>query len=182
MGKEAKIISINIADDNGINKITLTCEGEFGHKIQALLYNPSGDFSVPLPNDYVTLIEMQGTGNYIALGNLNNITNVNNGEKKLYSRNSAGAVKASIYLKNDKIIVVNEGTDFGIRYNEMKTQLDQLKADFNNFVTITYNLHKHPETGGVTGVPDVTGTASTVDFTNTKVASLKLPTLAEEVP
>jgi hypothetical protein len=107
---EAKIISVEIKNEDSINKIFLTVEGIYGHNIQPILYNPAGDFSVPLPDDYVTILELPGTGNYIAIGNLNTVDNIDKGEKYLYSRDENGNEKASIYLdKTGKLSITTTG-------------------------------------------------------------------------
>lgn len=108
---EAKIISVEIKNEDSINKIFLTCEAEFGHNVQAILYNPAGDYSIPLPDDFVTLVKVPGTGNYIAIGNLNTIDNIDKGEKYLYSRDANGDEITSIYLNKTGDIALNANSD-----------------------------------------------------------------------
>jgi hypothetical protein len=102
-----------------------------------------------------------------------------------------------VEIKSDANIVLQDGTDFAVRYNELKTQLDQLKTDFNNFIT-SYNSHVHtvttavtvnnvtPGTGSAAGTGNgsaaatgSTGVPTTVDFSNTKVANINVPGVGE---
>ena len=103
-----------------------------------------------------------------------------------------------VNIRTDTKIVFNDGTDFAVRYNELKQQLDNLKQDFNNFVS-TYTGHTHvvPPAGftvsGVMSGPSTisvggSGTAvvttaaaspTTVDFSNTKVDDVNLPGVGE---
>lgn len=232
MIKEAKIISIEIKSEDNIEKILLTCEAEYGHNIQAVLYNPAGDYSIPQPDDFVSILKIPGAGNYIAIGNLNNISDIGEGEKYLYSRDSDGNIVASAYfqndgkldvktdsniimninddtiilemnddgtvniitddeitidgggdvnIKSDSNVVFQEGTDYAVRYNELKTQLDQLKTDLGIFINI-YNTHTHSGVqagGSSTGNPSATGTNTTANFTNCKIDNINVPAVGE---
>jgi hypothetical protein len=141
MNHEAKIISVEIKQENGINKIFLTCEFKFGHNVQAVLYNPSGDFSVPLPDDFVTLIKIDGTGNYIAIGNLNNETGIDKGEKKIYSRDANGGVKSSIYLDKTGKLTIDTDSEIDINGGGTVTINGTTNIELNgntkSFVTYT---------------------------------------------
>lgn len=138
---EAKVMSVEIKSEDGINKIFLTCEAQVGNNIQALLYNPAGDYSIPLPDDFVSILKVPGSGNYIAIGNLNNIASIEKGEKYLYSRNSSGTEKASIFLDKDGKITIN--TDDEIDLNGGGTvKIDattdiELNGNTKKFVTYT---------------------------------------------
>ena len=86
--------------------------------------------------------------------------------------------KSEIILKDDGIVEINGNADFAVAFNDLKTAFDQLKNDFNNFVTIKYNLHVHPGVlsgGASTAVTPATGTATAADMSNAKVAEVKLP-------
>lgn len=86
------------------------------------------------------------------------------------------AKKAFIAWRNTGILEVNGTTDFAVAYTDLKIAFDQLKSDFDTFVTVKYNLHNHPTAPpGVVSVPSVTGTSSTADMSAAKVATVKLP-------
>lgn len=90
-------------------------------------------------------------------------------------------------INSSENIVFNDGTDFAVRYNELKTQLDQLKQDLNDFINTIYNLHTHPfnynagptPSSGITSPSTSTGTPTSVDFSNTKVDKINLPGVGE---
>ena len=98
------------------------------------------------------------------------------GERFLYSLTTAGALAALIKLRNDSTMELNGDADFAVAFNDLKTAFDQFQSDFNNFVTVKFNLHNHPTAPpGVVSVPSVTGAASTADIDPAKVATVKLP-------
>jgi len=99
----------------------------------------------------------------------------NTGEYEIYS-NDSGTKKAKIKLKTDEEIVINDGTDYAVAFNELKTAFDQLKSDFDNFVNTIFNLHNHPTAPtGPVSVPSVTGSSSTADIDPAKVDKVRLP-------
>lgn len=86
-------------------------------------------------------------------------------------------------LVSDGDIELNGNTDFAVRYNVLKAQFDQLKSDFDTFVTTIYNTHIHITTAtlGASPTPGViapttsTGSASTADMSNAKVDNVLVP-------
>lgn len=57
-------------------------------------------------------------------------------------------------------------------FNYLVTQYNQLRTDFDTFVTVKYNLHNHPTAPvGPVSVPSVTGTATTAAVANKGKAS-----------
>jgi hypothetical protein len=84
-------------------------ESRINEKIQVMLYGPSGDDSPPIKDDRILIISIDGTGKHAVSGVLSKSQGANPGEKKLYSRDSTGTVKAIIYIKNDGTIELNTG-------------------------------------------------------------------------
>lgn len=186
MNKEAKIISVEIKD----NITYVTCEYNYGHNVTAELYLSPGDDSVPQKDDFTTLVKVEGKGKYIAVGILNNSEGIEKGEKRLYSRDANGAEQSEIHLKNDGTIVINNGTDFLVRYNELETAFNQLKQDFDDFVSTVYGVHIHPAvTTATVGIGPVgvvtispttsTGSPSTADITPAKVDDVNVQGVGE---
>lgn len=77
----------------------------------------------------------------------------------------------------------DDSTDFAVRYNELKTQLDQMQENLNN--------HLHTNAGSGFTLVDSTGGAcsgsvgtptvpSNVDFSNCKVSKINLPSVSED--
>jgi len=84
-------------------------ESRINEKIQSMLYGPSGDDSPPIKDDRILVTSIDGTGKHVVSGVLSLSQGANPGEKKLYSRDSTGTVKATIYLKNDGSIELKTG-------------------------------------------------------------------------
>ena len=87
-------------------------------------------------------------------------------------------------------IIFHDGTDYAVRYNELETAFNQLKQDFDDFVTTVYNTHIHPATttatvgtgpvGVVTVNPSTsTGLSSTADISNAKVDNININGVGE---
>ena len=194
MGTIGKIIKTKIE-----TFILNTVEKRFSYNINGETYGPSGDDSPGLNDDRVCLVEIDGKGRSVVVGNLTISQGANPGEKILYSRDENGNVKAKIYIKNDGAmdiegvggdvniftdnnLVLQQGTDFAMRFNEFKTQIDQMKSDYDNFINITFNTHTHPgvQSGGSsTGTPAPTGSGTSSDFTNVKVDNINVPGVGE---
>ena len=95
-------------------------------------------------------------------------------------------------VKTDKDIIFNEGTDFAVRYNELETAFNQLKQDFDDFVSQIYGLHTHPAittatvgatavVGKVTLTPtaDGIGSPSSADVSNAKIDNIMVNGVGE---
>ncbi len=108
MGKLAKIISFvrNIRYGGTISDVKVNAGGK--NIITAEHYSSAGDDSRPLPDDFAILVEAGRTGNTVAVGYLDVTTTpvAGKGEKRIYSRNSNGDVSASIHLKNDDSVKI----------------------------------------------------------------------------
>jgi hypothetical protein len=69
-----------------------------------------------------------------------------------------------------------DGGDFLARFNELKAGFDQLKADYNSFVTTIYNAHNHPTAPtGPVSTPSTTGTSSTASIDDAKIDEIEVP-------
>lgn len=94
---------------------------------------------------------------------------------RVFIENDGGA---RIELNTSGDVIHNNGGKSAVRYQELKTAFDQLKADFDNFVTTIYNLHVH--TGVTAGtassaVTTITGTPSTADMTAAESPTVEVP-------
>ena len=101
--------------------------------IYAVVYGPAGDDSRPLPADSFVFVENENVGGKVAAGFLDtqNDPVSGDGERRLYSRNSSGTIKAIIFLKDDGTLEINNGSDFAVRFNALQAAFDELKAAFN---------------------------------------------------
>ena len=151
--------------DSEENQRLLSCEIEADSVQTVELSNVSGEDNNPLNGDTVLIINVSDA---YKLGILidDGVApdgSINKGEKLLYSRDSSGAVKAKVALKNNGEIILNDGGDFAVKFNELKAAFDQLKADFN--------AHVHPTGSPNTGTPTV---PSTANMDSSKVEKVRL--------
>jgi len=139
------------------------------------LMSASGEDNVP-PIDSRVLIVSVGSAYKIGIAIDDGITpSMSDGEKKMYSI-ASGAISAFINLLNTGIIELNGNADFAVRYNALETAFDELKTDFNNFVTTVYNVHNHPTAPtGPVSPPSATGSSSAADITGAKIDEIKVP-------
>lgn len=98
MGLIAKITEISSGE---ITEVSADLGGN--NIVTAEHVSSPGDDSQPLPTDYVALSAAAGTGRKTAVGywDAKNAGIAGPGEKRIYSRNSAGEIQAEAYLKND---------------------------------------------------------------------------------
>lgn len=67
-------------------------------------------------------------------------------------------------------VALNGNTNFAVKYTELKTAFDLLKSELNTFIGV-FNLHKHGGVdtgGGVSAIPDSSGTSATADMSNSQ--------------
>lgn len=166
MGRLARVVSSKIDDDN---HLILTVEYKKDHNIQVEYFTPSGDNSYPLEDDRVALIDIDGTGKYIAVSSLLVDQGMDEGDKIIYSRDTDGNLVAQSHYKNDG--TVEHTTDSNIITNVNNDAVIQELNDDG-----TYNLttdDTFTETIGGDLVEDVTGDVdvdadgnATIDATN----------------
>lgn len=137
-------------------------ESRINERIQTLLYGPSGDDSPPLPEDRCLMIKVDGSGNYIISGILCGSQGAGPGEKKLYSRDSNGDIKATIYLKDDGIIEINGNSDYAVSWTDLNSALQSLISGINSA------LANKSDGSGTPG-------ALSLDISGAKVNEVKLP-------
>jgi hypothetical protein len=101
----------------------------------------------------------------------------NEGALKLYATDADGNEKGSHLLDSDGTHVINNGTDWAVRYSALETAFTQLRADHNKLAA-SYDAHTH---GGVTSGLSSTGTTvpsgaeSSADIEPSKVEEVRLP-------
>jgi len=159
----------------------IKAEINFGDNVQAELFQPPGIDSKPLIEDRVYLSRRTESGAYVIIGALDtkNVSVLKNGEIKVYSRSSAGAIKASVLCDSLGFLTLNDGVDYAVRFSQLQIAFDQLKADFNALVS-TYNTHTHPYNPGP-GSPipsqttQSTGLISEANILPAKIDTIKVP-------
>jgi len=192
VGRIARVLESKV-DSDGF--LILKVEVDYKNNKQIELYSGPGDCSRPLPEDKVLIIEKEGTGEYAGIAILNEDQSEDEGEKKLFSRDANGNIKTSVYFKKDGKLIIDcdsdieiksdskikmmNGSDFAVRYLELKTQLDQLKQDLNTFISV-FNNHTQSVSGGTANAPATPGITSSVDFSNCKVTDINVPSKMED--
>ena len=109
MGRIGRLIKTEIQ-----KFIVQTVEMYYGANVTAETFAPSGDDSPPLVDDRIVLVQVDGTGNFVAAGVLSKTQGAKPGEKYLYSRDADGNVKAVLKLLNDGKIEMVAPTDFSL--------------------------------------------------------------------
>jgi len=155
------ILQVEITDSDDVQSVELMAQ--------------SGEDNVP-PVDSRVLITSVGPAYKIGIAADDGITpSMAEGEKKIYSINS-GDIAAFINLLSTGTIEINGNTDFAVRFGALETAFNELKTDFNNFVSTTYNLHNHPTAPtGPISTPSVTGSSSSADISGAKIDEIKVP-------
>jgi len=139
------------------------------------LINMSGEDTYPANGCRILVVNAGGFLAGIAITD-DLLPECESGEKELYSTDNPATSKlARIKLNKSSEIILNQGTDYGVKFNELKTAFDQLKKDHDDFIAQKYNLHTHPT--AATGPPSVTatvGVASTADISPAKVTKVRI--------
>lgn len=141
MGRIAKLISTKIEEF-----IVQTVEAYFGANVTAETFAPSGDDSPPLENDRIVLVQVDGTGNFVAVGVLSKSQGAKPGEKILYSRGSDGEVKAAIKLLNDGKIEMVSPVDFELTGKNIKISAEK-KLELEGAESLKLSSQKMELTG-----------------------------------
>jgi len=108
-------------------------------------YSSPGDDSQPLPKDTAAVLPIEGTGTGAAVGYIDpkNLQKAKAGEKRIYARDEDGNELGSLWLKDNGECVLNEGTDYAVKFNELKTAFDEFVSDFNGH-SHSYIAPLHP--------------------------------------
>jgi hypothetical protein len=105
MGRIAHVESFAREDDGP----TVKADPGGGALVTADHCEPAGDDSQPLPGDYATLVPCAGTGREAAVAYCDPIPGnkvAGAGERRIYSRDSAGTPVAEVYCRADGSILI----------------------------------------------------------------------------
>jgi hypothetical protein len=91
--------------------IQLIFEARKDDNRNALLYNAAGDDSVPLNEERIILVKVDGTGKYVAVGVLTPSQGAKPGEKIFFARDPDAAIVSKISMLNDGSITVDTDTE-----------------------------------------------------------------------
>lgn len=135
------------------------------------LMNNASDGSIPAIGSRVIIAEL-GPAWKIGIAESDSIDpEVEDGEGHFYSQDS-NEIKAWIKLLKTGIIEINGNTDFAVRFSVLESGFNQLKSDFNSFLT---HVHSGVTTGaGVSGPPTPPVVPSTADISGAKIDEVKV--------
>jgi hypothetical protein len=91
--------------------ITLIFEARKGDNRNALLYNSAGEDSVPLNDERLILVKVDGTGKYVAVAVLTQSQGAKPGEKIFFARDADAKTVSKISMLNDGSVSVEADGD-----------------------------------------------------------------------
>lgn len=133
---------------------------------------PFGVDSNPVKDLIAVYAKSSANGENVIIGYLNQNQKAKEGEIRIFSTDNDGVEKTYLYLKNNGTIEIAGDADNMVRFSKLKEGFDQLKSDFNNFVT-AFNSHQHPETGATTAPPTSPGSSSNASIDDSKIDEIK---------
>lgn len=172
MGKIVKILSTSIKNNKLISKIL-----GLGSSDSKTPYNamPPGVDSRPIKGMKAVFMSTTNDKEPVLVGYINENCKAAEGEIRLYSVDSNGAEKTYLHLKNDGLMELAGNADFAVRFSELESGFNQLKSDFNSFITATYNTHTHVTPAGPSAKPLPVGTSSAASIAGAKISEIKVP-------
>jgi len=91
--------------------VTLTGETRKDFNINTLLYTPAGDDSIPLPDERLVLVKVDGTGSYVTIGVLTPSQGAKPGEKILFARDNDGKVVSKMSFLGEGTVKLEAESD-----------------------------------------------------------------------
>jgi hypothetical protein len=129
----------------------LECRVDMGAGLveTAVLFGTGGHFEYPMIDDEVAIQMASDDNGYSGAQNVivavfrATPDGLSSGESIMYSRDSAGSVVGSVKCNGNGKVIINDGTRSAVGFSDLKSGFDELKDDFNSFVTSVYNKHVH---------------------------------------
>ena len=131
------------------------------------LITPGGEDHVPEDRDILLVLKISEAYKLglITDDQIEPDENLQPGEKEIYSKQS-GVKLAKLKLNLQGELVLNDGTDFAVAFEKLRTEFNELQVKFNT------HIHGGVAAGGQTsGVPTV---LSTANIDNVKVEKVRL--------
>ena len=160
-------------------------EVEFlGKKQNVLMLNPYGIMSNPKNDNMVVLFQQEGMEDSLfgIVNDVNNRDDLDIGDFQIGVPSKTTRIKLSTDNKITFVFDQKNATDFAVRFNELKTGFDELKRDYNNFVSTKYNTHTHDVASIQSGTSTATasptsssGSQSSASIDDAKISDIKMP-------
>lgn len=126
---------------------------------------PFGIDSRPPKGMIAVFSQTDEKGRSVVVGYINKNLVADVGETRLFSVNASGILQTYVWLKKDGVIELGGNNRHMARFEELKAGFDQLRTDFNTFLT-----HVH---GGSGTPPTPPQTPSTASVDNSKINNIK---------
>lgn len=112
MGWIARVLSSTRRTLRGVPTVDVKSDPSSGANETATQFQPAGDDARPLPDDYAYTgpLPRQGGAAHLGYQDAQNAGKTAPGEKRLYARDSSGAVVAEIYLQGDGTLTLENDT------------------------------------------------------------------------
>lgn len=136
--------------------------------------SPYGLDSNPIKDTRAVYTQTTSASQSVVIGYVNTMQKADVGEFRTFATNANGVEVFYTWMKADGTMEIGGAADNMVRYSELEAAFNELKQDFNDFVTTKYNLHNHPT--AAPGAPSVTvtvGTPSTADISGAKIDEIK---------
>lgn len=161
--------------DKSGESIIITQEGSAGKGETSQQYGQAGFISNPPANVKGLRFRIGSIDICISAFNYGVAFPEKQGETKVYSTDSDGVEKGSHYIDDQGVHTFNNGTDYAVAFEDLKSGYDQLKSDLNTFIT-AYNTHVHPTAPvGPTTPPSNIGSSSSASIDASKIESMRVP-------
>jgi hypothetical protein len=164
MIKLVKVISASIQKGLRTVKVYVMGKSDVQTPHQAA---PFGVDSNPVKNMVAVYASTSEVGAPVIIGYLNKDNIAESGETRLFSTDSEGVEKSSIYLKNDETIEINGNSDFMVRFNSLDNGLQVFKTALQAELVLI-------AAGIVSGGGTYTPSTLSVDISAAKVDGVKV--------
>lgn len=160
MGFVADVLDfVRVALDGGVHISETKADPGDGDNVTAAHFGAPGDDAHPLPGDQAVLVRVPGSGTVVAVGYLDTAREgeAQPGERRIYSRDSDGAIQATLWLKADGSVDIDAPN--GMTINGVHIDADgNLTAPgeitaMEGPAQVSVSTHDHPSGTGPTGSP-----------------------------
>lgn len=143
-----KLLKITQSTVDSLGRRVLTMFNGNVNTVTTVQYGPYGEDSSPIKDSIGIYAPTQMDGKEVCVGIMNKNAKAEPGERRLYCTDENGNFKFNIWLKADGTALQGDSdvpanyTNFAVKYNESKSELDALKKTVNDLIT-AFNQHSH---------------------------------------
>jgi hypothetical protein len=168
----SKTISTQITKLYRSIKVLRYGNGDYQTPMEAM---PYGFDSNPIKDMVAVYAPTAEKGKSVIVGYLNKNQKAGIGELRLFATDESGTEKFYTWMKADGTMEIGGDTNYAVKFNELKTEFNNLKKSHNDLLT-EYKTHVHPGVTvgmGSTGATVSTQTPNTSDIDNAKNDKIK---------